>query len=210
MIYKIDFRKIGRTNWIELSDEYETTTFEWDGKTVEDGRYEIRINASDERSNSSLTKLTGSRVSEPVIIDNTGPDVKKINESNILENNRQYKVLKFEVKDELSAIDKFEYTIDSNENWTSSVPDDLVYDTTMENFTIAIDSEKFLSKGDHVLTLRVSDTNGNITYKTFEINIDERNDLTTHNPEWFSMWPAVFLKISEFFIGIIILIIFQC
>ncbi len=170
LIYKIDFRKIGRSNWIELIDDQETVTFEWDGKTVEDGKYEIRITASDERSNTSLTKLNGTRVSEPIIIDNTGPVVKKLSEMNRQENNRQFRIFTFEITDELSAIGKLEYTIDSNENWISSIPDDLVYDTTIEHFTIAIDSEKYLPKGDHVLTIKVSDSVGNVQYKTFEIN----------------------------------------
>ncbi|MFB0524115.1 MAG: hypothetical protein ACETVZ_01155, partial [Phycisphaerae bacterium] len=77
LIYKIDFRKIGRTTWIELKDELEADTFEWDGKTVEDGRYEVRVIASDERSNTTTTKLTGSRISDPVVVDNTGPIIKK-------------------------------------------------------------------------------------------------------------------------------------
>ena len=77
MIYKIDFRKVGRTNWIELKDELEADNFEWDGKTIEDGRYEVRVTTSDERSNTTTTKLTGSRISEPVVVDNTAPVIKK-------------------------------------------------------------------------------------------------------------------------------------
>ncbi|UCG49987.1 MAG: PQQ-binding-like beta-propeller repeat protein, partial [Phycisphaerales bacterium] len=56
LIYRIDFRKTGRTGWIKLKDENEAATFDWDGKTVEDGRYEIRVTASDERSNTTATK----------------------------------------------------------------------------------------------------------------------------------------------------------
>ena len=77
-----------------------------------------------------------------------------------------------EIADELSAIGKLEYTIDSNARWFGTVPDDLVYDTKDENFTIRIDSEEDLPKGDHVITVRVSDANGNKTYKTLEVNID--------------------------------------
>ena len=172
MIYKIDFKKIGRTNWIELTNDLETPTFEWDGKTVEDGRYEIRITASDEKSNTTSTKLTGTRISEPIIIDNTGPAVEMVKETTTRENNRQFRNLEYDITDELSAIGKLEYTIDSNENWISSIPDDLVYDTKRERFTISIDSEKYLPKGDHVLTIKVSDSNGNTKYKTFEINGD--------------------------------------
>ncbi|MCH7555995.1 MAG: hypothetical protein IIB56_00900 [Planctomycetes bacterium] len=170
LIYKIDFRKLDRTNWIELKDELDAASFEWDAKTVEDGRYEVRITASDERSNTTSTKLTGSRISDPVVVDNTGPVVKNITTST-LKNNGQYRVFEIEVQDELSAIGKLEYTIDSNADWLSTVPDDLVYDTTDENFTIKIDVEEDLPKGDHVLTIKVSDAVGNTTYKTFEVNI---------------------------------------
>ncbi|MBE3145079.1 MAG: hypothetical protein IMZ61_14345, partial [Planctomycetes bacterium] len=34
LIYKIDFRKVGRTGWIEMKDAVEAGNFEWDGKTV--------------------------------------------------------------------------------------------------------------------------------------------------------------------------------
>ncbi len=130
LIYKIDFRKLGRTSWIELKDELGAASFEWDGKTVEDGRYEVRVTASDERSNTASTKLTGSRVSEPVVVDNTGPVVEDIAMAPARQNNGQYRVFRIEVSDELSAIGKLEYTIDSNTDWISTVPDDLVYDTT--------------------------------------------------------------------------------
>jgi len=172
LVYKIDFRKLGRTNWIELKDELEASSFEWDGKTVEDGRYEVRVTANDARSNTTLTKLTGSRVSEPVVVDNTGPAVKDMRITSALKDNGKYRVLGIEIADELSAIGKLEYTIDSNDRWISSVPDDLVYDTMNENFTIRIEAEEDLPKGDHVVTVRVSDANGNTTYKTLEVNVD--------------------------------------
>jgi len=170
LVYKIDFRKLGRTSWIELKDDLEATSFEWDGKTVEDGRYEIRITASDEKSNTTLTKLTGSRVSEPVVVDNAGPVVKSMKLTSPLKDNGKYRVLGIEVADELSAIDKLEYTIDSNARWVGTVPDDLVYDTMDENFTIRIDAEEDLPKGDHVITIRVSDAVDNTTYKTLEVS----------------------------------------
>ena len=172
LVYTIDFRKLGRTSWIEIKDDLEASSFEWDGKTVEDGRYEIRVTASDAASNTTLTKLTGSRISDPVVVDSTGPVVKDMRITSSLKDNGKYRVLGIEVSDEFSAIDKLEYTIDSNDHWISTVPDDLVYDTTDENFTIRIDSEEDLPKGDHVITIKVSDSVGNTTYKTLEVNVD--------------------------------------
>ena len=172
LIYKIDFRKLGRKNWIELEDEFEKDTFEWDGKTVEDGRYEIRITVNDQRSNTTATWLTGSRISEPVVVDNTGPAIKNFKTSSLLKDNGPCRVFEFEALDELSAIGKLEYTIDSNADWIGAVPEDLVYDTTDENFSIEINTDKDLPRGDHVLTIKVSDAVGNTTYKTFEVNIE--------------------------------------
>ncbi|MEK7995555.1 MAG: hypothetical protein AAB403_17275 [Planctomycetota bacterium] len=172
LIYRIDFRKFGRTSWVELKDELEANSFEWDGKTVEDGRYEIRVTASDERSNTASTKLMGSRVSEPVVVDNTGPVVGDMKATSALKGDKRVRVFEIEISDELSAIEKLEYTIDSNTDWTSTVPEDLVYDTTHESFIIRLDADEDLPKGDHVLAIKVSDAAGNTTYKTFEVRVD--------------------------------------
>ncbi|MGA2322418.1 MAG: hypothetical protein ABSG22_01055 [Sedimentisphaerales bacterium] len=167
LIYRIDFRKVGRTGWIEMKDAVEAASFEWDSKTVEDGRYEIRVTASDERSNTPETKLTGSRVSNSVVVDNTGPAVVKYK----LEKAGKKVTIRFTVSDELSAIGKVEYTVDSDANWIGIVPDDLIYDTTSEDFTILVEK---LSAGQHVISLKLADAVGNTTYKTYEVNIEDK------------------------------------
>jgi hypothetical protein len=162
LVYKIDFRKLGRTNWIELEEKVEADSFEWDGKTVEDGRYEIKVTASDEKGNTSATKLTGSRISDQVIVDNTGPKVKEHKLRTMLKT----ATLKLNVVDKLSAIGKVDYTVDSSSEWKGAMPDDLVFDTTEESLTIAIDE---LKAGEHVITIRVRDQIGNTTYKSFDV-----------------------------------------
>jgi len=171
LVYKIDFRKLGRTGWVELKDDLEAPTFEWDGKTVEDGRYEIRVTACDRKSNSIATALQGSRISDPVVVDNTGPEVLDIKMKSILDNSGQYKALTFKVVDQLSVIGNLEYTIDSNADWKGCVSDDLVLDTMQETFTVKIPPDD-LPKGDHVITLKAADIAGNTTYKTYEVTIE--------------------------------------
>ncbi|MHC4124187.1 MAG: hypothetical protein ACYSSI_11480 [Planctomycetota bacterium] len=166
LIYKIDFRKVGRTNWIELKDDVETGSFEWDGKTVEDGRYEIRVTADDVKSNTSETKLTGSRISDYVVVDNTGPVISRLNEFIAPANDKLRVEFGIKLADELSAVSKLEYTVDSNKDWMSSVPTDMVYDTTEEEFSIVIED---LLKAEHIVTFKATDAVGNVTYKTFEI-----------------------------------------
>ncbi|MBN2137319.1 MAG: hypothetical protein JW720_05910 [Sedimentisphaerales bacterium] len=171
LVYRVDFRKIGRTSWIELEDEVTADNLEWDGRTVEDGRYEIRVTASDHKSNSTAMKLEGSRISEPVVVDNTGPVIGEIQMKSLVDADGPCKVFEFAVSDLLSAIGRVEYTIDSNTDWTGTVPNDLVYDTTDENFSIKVDPKEDLPPGDHVLTIKASDATGNITYKTFDVTI---------------------------------------
>jgi hypothetical protein len=164
LIYKIDFRKVGREIWIELEKDLETDTYDWDSRTVEDGRYEIRVTASDERSNTPTTKLTGSRITEPFVVDNTGPVITKYS----IESDKNTITLKMHASDQLSAIGSLEYTLDSNADWISTIPDDLVYDTTDEDFTIVIEQ---VSAGEHVVAIRVSDDVGNTTYKSFDVTV---------------------------------------
>jgi hypothetical protein len=167
LVYKLYFRKVGRANWIEMKDKLEADNFEWDSKTVEDGRYEIRVVAGDEKGNSPDTRLTGSRISDPIVVDNTGPVVRKY----AIEKNGKTATLKLEINDELSVISKLEYTIDSNAEWKGTLPDDFVCDTTDESFTITTGD---LEPGEHVIALRITDDVGNATFKTFELNVPAR------------------------------------
>jgi hypothetical protein len=164
LIYQLDFRRIGRATWIEMKDKVEAENYEWDSKTVEDGRYEIRVVASDERGNSTETKLTGSRISEPTIVDNTGPVIRKY----AIEKNGKAATLRLQIADELSVIKKLEYTVDSNAEWKGALPDDLVCDTTDESFTVTTEE---LTPGEHVIALKMTDDVGNTTYKTFELTV---------------------------------------
>ncbi len=167
LVYKIDLRRLGTEVWIELEDQTEQPFFEWDGRTVEDGRYEIRVTASDEKSNTPATKLTDSRISEPVIVDNTAPVIEKSD----VQIDKKDITIKLTVVDQLSVVGKVSYTIDSNADWIGSLPDDLVYDTTREDFTILI---KDLKVGEHIIALKISDDIGNTMYKSFDIKIAEK------------------------------------
>ena len=163
LMYKLYFRKVGRTQWIQLKDELEEESFEWDGRTVEDGRYEIRVVASDERSNTPSTKLAGSRISDPVVVDNSGPMIR----SHRINRKGKTATVLLTATDAFSAIGQLEYTVDSNTDWKGAVPDDGVCDTTEESFTIEIED---LTDGEHVLAVKVSDDLDNTTYRSFDLN----------------------------------------
>lgn len=166
LVYHFDFRRQNRKRWISLKKDSEKPVYEWDSRTVEDGRYEIRITADDKRSNHPSEALTASRISETVIVDNSQPAIDEVRlnvQGRALE-------LQFTAADVLSAIAEARYTLDSCEDWIGLLPEDLVFDTTEERFRLRVDN---LEPGDHVLTLAVSDSPGNTRYQSMEFTIGQ-------------------------------------
>lgn len=161
LIYKISFRPNGWSNWIEIEDTLEEPEYLWDSRTVEDGRYEIKVTANDRKSNSEQTALTGSRVSDLFVVDNTAPSLEKIN----FDYDSDNVVISLTVTDNLSVISNLEYTVDSSKDWMSSIPEDLVFDTTSENFELEIND---IEKGKHILSLKMTDAAGNTSYKNLQ------------------------------------------
>jgi hypothetical protein len=162
--YTLEFRKVGRSVWIPLKDELDAPRYEWDSRTVEDGRYEVRVTANDRKSNTAATTLTGSRVSDPVVLDNTAPVMTR-SAVNVSGNSVE---LTLSVEDAFTVIGKVQYTVNSNEQWMGTLPVDSVYDTRAEDFVIQIDD---LKTGVHVIAVAVSDDLENTNYKTFEVTI---------------------------------------
>ena len=166
LTYKVDFRKLGRANWIELKDKLTTNKYSWDTRTVEDSRYEIRVTADDSKSNTTATTLTGSRISDPFVVDNTPPAI----ERSVRKTDEAAVTIQLSIRDQFTVIGNLSYTVDSNKDFISTIPDDLIYDTAYEEFTITVDD---LDPGEHVIALKLSDDIGNTTYKTFDVQVAE-------------------------------------
>jgi sugar lactone lactonase YvrE len=164
LAFDIDFRKKDQKVWINIEKDYDKPAFEWDSKTVEDGIYEFRITANDKFSNNAQTTLTGFKISDPVIVDNTAPVIEKSQ----LKTENKSAVLNLKATDQLSTIAAMSYTIDSKKEWNNVLPDDEVFDTLSESFTLKIDN---LEKGWHIISVKISDAEENTMYKTFEIEI---------------------------------------
>lgn len=165
LLFTIELRKIGRERWVKMKDKLTASNYEWNTRTVEDGEYEIRVTADDKLSNTPQTKLTDSRISDPFTVDNTAPAITK---EQIFVNS-DTATIKLTLKDKYSVIGKATYTVDSDEHWSSTLPDDLIADTSTEEFTIVTEE---LEPGQHIIAVKYSDDLGNHAYKTFVVNIE--------------------------------------
>ena len=147
--YEIYFRGETEENWKLLDSERRAPSYSWDSETFPDGSYVIRVVASDGPSNTPAQALEAEYLSEPFLVDNTGPRVTRID----VADDR----LSFMVEDDASPLFRVEYAIDGGD-WRVVHPEDGVTDSETEEFEIALEG---LEAGEHTLAIRARDTSNN-------------------------------------------------
>jgi hypothetical protein len=75
LTYRLESRREGETTWHELKASLADSLFVWDTTAVPDGRYFVRVSASDALSNTPDRVLSGQRESDVVDVDNTAPTI---------------------------------------------------------------------------------------------------------------------------------------
>lgn len=130
-------------------------SFTWDTLRLPDGEYQVRLVVSDDPDNPPETAFSTEKTIEPVVIDNTKPDIKSLEA--VAGTGGRY-VISGTAQDDYSKIVKVQYTIDGQE-WVSAYPVDGVFDSPEESFQITTRS---LMSGDYTLVVNAFDNEGNI------------------------------------------------
>jgi hypothetical protein len=150
------FRESSERQWKPLMAEPTAANeFEWDTRTVPDGTYRLRLVVSDLFSNPPAEALTASRELWPIVVDNT-PPVLSTFEVTALSGGTAAVVLRAD--DGPANLWTFEYQLDNGE-WTPVMPADGLADSAHESAELTLAG---LASGEHVLTVRVRDENGNV------------------------------------------------
>src|SRR5678816_4084034 len=153
--YAIYYRALHEQTFRLLKDKLRENFYTIDGATLADGRYVIKVIASDAPDNPPGQKLTGERLSEPVDIDNTPPVVKLVGQPQLT---RDTVRVIFAVDDTTGKVKKADASIDGAA-WLPVFPDDCIADSGHEVYSIDFSS---LAPGEHTISLRTFDTSGNI------------------------------------------------
>jgi hypothetical protein len=163
--YSIYFRMGQDAPWVLLKDKLTDPTYEWDTRTVADGRYQIKVVASDALANVPGKGLTASRVSDPVLVDNTPPVIGDLKSE---QHGADIKV-SFRVVDHTGVVAAGDYSVDSSKDWQAILPSDNIWDGPEETaaFTIA-----GLSPGSHQVTIRATDSSGNQAFESLLIKVE--------------------------------------
>ena len=102
-----------------MKKELTKAEFEWDITTVADGRYQVKVIATDKLSNPVGWAKSADKMSRPFDVDNTQPSIGEIQVTP--NGNGTYKIA-CEVTDMATPIQKAVYKIDSDENWKAIFP----------------------------------------------------------------------------------------
>ena len=153
--YAIYYRGLNDQTFRLLKDKLRDTFFTVDGATLADGRYIIKIVASDAPDNPVGQTLTGERVSEPIDIDNTPPAVKVGGQPQISQSSV---TVVFNADDATGKIKRADASLDGA-SWLPVFPDDKIADGGHETYTVEF---SLPAAGEHTVSLRVFDTSGNV------------------------------------------------
>ena len=153
--YAIYYRALNEQTFRLLKDHLRENFYTIDGAALADGRYVIKVVASDAPDNPPGQKLTGERLSEPVDIDNTPPVVKVVGQPQL---NRDSVRIAFSVDDATGKVKKADASLDGA-TWIPVFPDDGIADSGHETYTVEFSS---LGPGEHTISLRSFDSSGNI------------------------------------------------
>jgi len=125
LTYSLEFRPEGAGKWLRLREKFSDTNLNFDTSQLPDGTYEIRLTASDEKSNPG-EGLEAVSEGNMIVVDNTQPAISSRDSGGDVE---------VVVRDAASTIVKAEYSVDAKE-WIRVVPTSGLSDSKEETYRI--------------------------------------------------------------------------
>ena len=150
--YDVSYRREGETSWKLLKRGMTDQILVWDTTSVPNGRYTVRIVASDLPANSSADALSGARESTAFAIDNVPP---VITVTAVRRDNGRATIA-FDVRDANSSVQKVDFSLDGDK-WQSVYPKDGIADSRFEQFELVLEGDA-VARG---VTLRATDALNN-------------------------------------------------
>jgi sugar lactone lactonase YvrE len=152
LLFKVEIRGANETSWKLLKDKIHEHYYSWDSTAFPDGKYVVRISATDAPSNPPGQALTASEQSEPFVIDNTPPEI-----SGLTATPAGAKLdVRFRAKDASSTLSKAEYSINGGD-WMVVEPTTRLTDSMEHEYRFEADK----AAGETTVAVRVSDEDDN-------------------------------------------------
>ncbi len=164
LVFTLQYRPSGEKEWRLLKDHLTEPAFEWDTKSVPDGRYQVRVVASDAPDNVPGTEKLSSRVSSSFLVDNTPPEFSEIT-SKIEGKTAE---IRFVVKDAASTVAGVKWRDGATGEWRTAECEGKMFDSPSATVVVSL---RDLSSGRHIIALKAVDDRGNERFESVPIEI---------------------------------------
>ena len=152
LVFKIEIRGDNEAVWKPLRDNIRERYYSWDSTSFADGKYYLRITASDSPSNPPDQTLSSAREGDRFLIDNTPPDITGLTGTR---NGSKFNV-RFHAKDTWNVLDKAEYSVNGGD-WRVVEPTTRLTDSEEHDYRFQTDS----TSGEFTVAVRVTDAYAN-------------------------------------------------
>lgn len=152
--YDLYLKSTDEQQWHLLKGNLKDASFTLQPSSLANGEYQARLVASDEPSNPPGQALKTELVSASFWADSTPPEV------HVLSQNLHgaSAVIRFQALSQVAPLKKAEVSVGEN-HWRDIISDDGIVDSRKEIFTVKLNG---LQAGEHVVSLRATDTAGNV------------------------------------------------
>jgi hypothetical protein len=147
--FTVEIRGEGEQDWKPLKDKVTDKHLSWDSTSFPDGKYRVRVIASDVPDNPPGQALTGELASDSFTIDNTPPVV-----SGLIASAAGNKItVRWHAADALNIIDHAEYSVNGSD-WTMVDPTTKLSDSKEEDYVLTLDRP---SPSEQTIAVRATD-----------------------------------------------------
>lgn len=152
--FALYFRGEAEAEWKLLEADVKANAFLLEKDVLPDGKYRLKVVASDAGSNPEQTVRTAERVSAPFLVDGTPPLVEAVQTTRTTDS----ATARFRAHDAASVLTRAEYALDADP-LKPLVSEDGVVDSNEETFVVTASR---LDGREHLLTIRIYDAAGNV------------------------------------------------
>jgi len=160
--YLVEYRMAGTSAWYSVLAPRETltkTSYSWDTADLPEGKYQIRVTATDEISNPPGQVRSHELVSGAIVVDNTPPTVPDLDAAG--------RRVRGTVVDGVGPIARIEVSVVGSDQWIPLSPKDGIFDEAREEFDADVSA---LAPNGHVmLVLRAYDRAQNVVVRNVSL-----------------------------------------
>jgi hypothetical protein len=153
LVYSVWFRGEDQREWIPLKTNLAENTLTLDSDALADGKYLLKVIASDSPANPPSTAREAEQISPPVLVDHTPPLVT----AGAPKRTGSKVEIEFNAVDAASPLRSCGYSLDAGP-WVPMDPVEGILDSARERFLLSLDN---LKPGEHLVVVRAIDAANN-------------------------------------------------